>query len=188
MLFIYIHGFNSSPDSFKAKCFSKFLSIKYPFDEFIAPELSDQPSKAIQTLSHCIEHNQSKKIGFIGSSLGGFYATWLAEKYGNKAVLVNPAVNPHELLVDYLGENTNYYTGEQYEFTSEHIQQLKYLTLQQLKKPKNLLVLLQSGDEILDYRLAKKKYSEAHLNIESGGDHSFQNFELHFEKIYQFFQ
>lgn len=187
MLFIYIHGFNSSPKSFKAECFKLFLKKKFPGDEFIAPELSDQPLEAIDTLSQCIEQHIGKsQITLIGSSLGGFYATFLAQKYELKAVLVNPAVNPHELLVDYLGDNTNYYTGEEYEFTHEHIEQLQQLIIKHLKRPKELMVMLQTEDEVLDYRLAELKYSQAHLIIESGGDHSFQNFSEHCDSIYQF--
>lgn len=187
MLFIYIHGFNSSPQSFKAQCFFNFLSKNYPFDEFIAPQLPDFPSDAINTLSQCIEqHIKSTRIALIGSSLGGFYAAWLARKYALKAVLVNPAVNPDELLIDYLGKNINYHTGEEYVFTHEHIHQLTLLNVEHLKNPQKLMVMLQTGDEVLDYRLAKIKYSDTNLIIESGGDHSFQNFEQHCENIVQF--
>lgn len=187
MLYIYIHGFNSSPHSFKAQYFFKFLSKNHPMDEFIAPKLSEQPSKAIHTLSQCIEKQlAATKIALIGSSLGGFYATWLAQTYHLKAVLINPAVNPQELLMDYLGKNINYHTGEKYEFTARHIEQLNVLTVHELTTPKKIYVMLQEGDEVLDYRLAKAKYSEATLLIEPGGDHSFQYFEQHCENIVQF--
>ena len=191
MLFIYIHGFNSSPESFKARCFSKFLQENYPNDDFLSPKLSVLPSKVINTLSECIElyrkrNRNTNKIALIGSSLGGFYATWLSQLYGFRAVLVNPAVNPQELLVNYLGKNKNYHTGEEYELTSEHILQLDKITTHHLSKPQNLMVLLQKGDEVLDYRLAEEKYTETHLKIEANGDHSFQDFEQHCENIYQF--
>ena len=187
MLFIDIHGFNSSPQSFKAHCFADYLLKNHPSDELIAPQLSDLPGHAITSLSQMIEqHIKSGAIALIGSSLGGFYATWLAEKYDLKAVLVNPAVNPQELLLNYLGKNTNYHTGKEYEFTQQHIEQLQEFVLRDLKTPENLMVMLQTGDEVLDYLLAEKKYSKAHLLIESGGDHSFQNFARHCEKIHQF--
>lgn len=187
MLFIYIHGFNSSPQSFKAQSFSGYLLKYHPLDDFIAPELSDFPSHAMTTLSQIIEpHINSSRIALIGSSLGGFYATWLAQKYALKAVLVNPAVNPQELLVDYLGKNINYHTGEEYEFTTEHIHQLDHITVHNLITPQNLMVMLQTDDKVLDYRLAKTKYSKTNLLIEPGGDHSFQNFSQHCEEMYQF--
>lgn len=187
MLFIYIHGFNSSSQSFKARAFQEFLLENYPDDEFICPELSDLPLTAIRSLKTLIEVQPClSQIALIGSSLGGFYATWLAERYGIKAVLVNPAVNPQILLLDYLGKNINYYTGEQYEFSHEHIEQLESINIRKITRPDNLMVLLQTADEVLDYRLAENKYRESHLFIENGGDHSFQKFDEHCESIYQF--
>lgn len=193
MLFIYIHGFNSSPKSFKAQCFSQYLSANHPLDEFHAPQLSDLPEQAILSLSYIIEQHllpsktiSGSKIVLIGSSLGGFYATWLAQKYDLKAVLVNPAVNPQELLIDYLGKNTNYHTQDEYEFTPDHILQLDRITVQHIINPQKILVMLQTDDEVLDYHLAEVKYLNAHLMIEKGGDHSFQNFEQHCDGIYQF--
>ncbi|MCP3849302.1 MAG: esterase YqiA [Gammaproteobacteria bacterium] len=192
MLFLYIHGFNSSPQSFKARCFAHYLKKNHPQDEFMAPELSDLPKKAIDSLCQCIQQHRNaegkagEEVALIGSSLGGFYATWLAQKYNLKAVLVNPAVNPYELLVDYLGENINYHTEEKYTFTLDHIEQLKALMTSSIDVPENLLVLLQSGDEVLDYRLAQKKHSSSNLIIESGGDHSFNHFERYCDNIYGF--
>ncbi|MCU7968408.1 MAG: esterase YqiA, partial [gamma proteobacterium symbiont of Bathyaustriella thionipta] len=101
-------------------------------------------------------------------------------------VLVNPAVNPQALLFEYIGKNKNYHTGEEYEFTVEHIKQLEAIYIESISSPRNLMVLLQKEDEVLDYRLAEKKYSDCQLLIEEGGDHSFQNFEQHCEQIYQF--
>ena len=187
MIFLYIHGFNSSPESYKAQCFSRFLEQKYPLDEFVCPALSDMPELAIKQLTNLIESLQLKcKIALLGSSLGGFYATWLAEKYHLKAVLINPAVNPQELLLDYMGKNTNIYTGEEYQFTHEHIRQLDAVSIKVIDKPENFMVLLQTGDEILDYRLAQTRYQHSHVLIESDGDHSFQNFNRHFQSIYRF--
>lgn len=187
MLFLYIHGFNSSPASFKAQCFEKFLNENYPDEQFIAPELSDLPARAMATLEKFIkQYSEYSSVALIGSSLGGFYATYLAQKFDLRAVLVNPAVNPQVLLVDYLGKNKNFYTGEEYEFTREHISQLDEISIRGMSSPNNLMVLLQTGDEVLDYQLAEKKYAESQLIIEQGGDHSFQNFARHCEGIYQF--
>lgn len=186
MLFVYIHGFNSSPDSFKAKCFESFLAKNHPEDQFIVPRLSDLPSSAMSSLSALIKQHSNKHIVLIGSSLGGFYATRLAQDYHVRAVLVNPAVNPQELLLDYLGINKNYHTGEEFEFTKEHIVQLDAIMTNNISSPEQLMVLLQSGDEVLDYRLAEKKYSQTQLIVEKGGDHSFQKFEQFCERIYQF--
>ncbi len=187
MLFIYIHGFNSSPQSFKAQCFADYLSNNHPHEQFLAPQLSDYPRQAINSLSVVIEKQlNNMPVALLGSSLGGFYATFLAEKYALKAVLVNPAVNPDELLIDYLGVNKNYHTEVEYEFTEAHIQQLRELSVAAISRPENFMVLLQTGDEVLDYHLAEKKYAATKLLIEQGGDHSFQDFDHHCEKIYSF--
>ena len=187
MLFIYIHGFNSSPDSFKANCFNEFIRQKHPEDQFICPKLSDLPDKAVKTVSQLIKQKSSySEVSLIGSSLGGFYATWFAEQYHLKAVLINPAVNPQVLLLDYLGKNKNFYTGEEYEFTPQHIKQLDKVSVNRIKAPEHLMVLIQTGDEVLDYKLAQEKYTDSVLIVEEGGDHSFQHFEKHCESIYQF--
>lgn len=99
---------------------------------------------------------------------------------------MNPAVSPHELLHEYLGKNKNYHTGKEYEFTADHIEQLKAVYIVHIHSPENLMVMLQKDDEVLDYRLTEKKYSESYLLIESGGNHSFENFEQHCETIYRF--
>lgn len=187
MLFIYIHGFNSSPQSYKAQCFARYLADNHPQAQFLAPQLSDYPRQALNTLFQVIEkYINSTSVALVGSSLGGFYATWLAEEYALKAVLVNPAVNPDELLLDYLGVNKNYHTDVEYEFTQMHIQQLQELVVADISKPEQLMVLLQSGDEVLDYRLAAEKYAATELLVEQGGEHSFQNFSRHCDTIYSF--
>ncbi|WP_198262730.1 YqiA/YcfP family alpha/beta fold hydrolase [sulfur-oxidizing endosymbiont of Gigantopelta aegis] len=189
MIFIYIHGFNSSPESYKAQCFSQFIHEQHPEHECISPQLSDQPAYAMSRLIELIENYiKQSKVAVLGSSLGGFYATQLAQQYDIKATLINPAVNPQSLLINYLGKNKNYHTGEEYEFTPAHIKQLDAISCDKLNQPDNLMVMLQTGDEVLDYRLAEKKYKQTHLMIEKGGDHSFQGFSRHCEAIYQFLQ
>jgi predicted esterase YcpF (UPF0227 family) len=188
LIILYIHGFNSSPDSYKARAFGDFLAKTYPGCHYQVPKLSDVPDKAIGQLSAIIEKavRDQETVALVGSSLGGFYATWLAQRHCLKAVLINPAVNPHILLHDYLGTNRNFYTGEEYELTSDHITQLENLLVAEINAPENLLVLVQKGDEILDYRLAETKYADSHLILEEKGDHSFQGVERYFDKIYQF--
>ncbi len=187
MLFIYIHGFNSSPASFKAQCFSQFLARQHGHDVFIAPQLADSPLAAMTQLSELIEEKQiHQDISLIGSSLGGFYATSLAHQYGLKATLINPAVNPQIRLLDYLGKNKNYHTGVEYDLTHEHIKQLDTIDIASIETVGKLQVLLQTGDKVLDYRLAQSKYRACQLIIEQGGDHSFVHFDSHCSAIYQF--
>jgi predicted esterase YcpF (UPF0227 family) len=118
--------------------------------------------------------------------LGGYYATHLANKLGLKAALVNPAVKPYDLFDKYLGPNEHFYDGKTYQLEMKHIQQLQDLEVPKLANPKNLLLLLQTGDETLDYALACKKYLNCPSWIEAGGNHSFEDFMQRLPVIFEF--
>lgn len=115
------------------------------------------------------------EVCFLGSSLGGFYATWLAEKHDARAVLINPAIDPHEGLAAYQGPQSNLYTGEQYQLTRAHLDEWKKLRVSTLN-PQRYLLLVETGDEVLDYRSAVKTYAGARQVVVQGGDHSLQSF------------
>jgi predicted esterase YcpF (UPF0227 family) len=185
MALVYIHGFNSSPASLKARQTEQWLSSRSLDIPFFCPALKSEPDKAIAQLEALIMSLENP-VGLIGSSMGGYYATWLSEKYDLKSVLINPAVKPYEFMVDYLGENANYHTGERYILEQRHVDIARTLDVERIKKPENLWVLLQTGDEVLDYRQAEKKYAHCALTIEQGGDHSFQHYEQHLPAIINF--
>lgn len=151
------------------------------------PEIPAIPAHAITMLCERIEASREHYVpALVGSSLGGYYATWLAERYGCAAVLVNPAVRPYDLLEEHLGEYTNYYTSESWVLDESHIEQLRELEVTRVTKPHRYLLMLQTGDEILDYRLAQQKYLECPSIIEQGGDHGFSGFEEHIETVLTF--
>lgn len=192
---IYVHGFNSSPGSFKALQLKAFVEQNQLDLHYHSPMLSHWPQQAMETLEDLLEqikaddHAAGKvtRILLVGSSLGGFYSTWLMSRYpGLKAALINPAVFPQELLPAYLGLNTNLYTGEQYELTQDHMQQLRKLHLAEPACCQNIKVFLQTDDEVLDYRRAENYYRQADVTIIEGGDHGFQNFEQHFTTLLDF--
>lgn len=183
--FIYIHGFNSSPQSFKAKQLARWFSARGQAHRLAIPELNHSPQRAIDQLKPLVEAADS--VALIGSSLGGFYATWLTEAYGHvRSVLVNPAVAPHRLLEKMLGETENYYTGERYLLTPAHMTQLEALFLPSLQCSDRLLLLQQKGDETLDYRDAVAYYRDSMQLVQPGGSHAFDNFESQFELIMEF--
>jgi len=182
---IYIHGFNSSPISHKARVTYDYCVAQGRADRIAVPELPHIPRQAIAELCEIIEA-QELPVALIGSSLGGYYATWLAERYGLRAVLVNPAVNPGELWEEHLGENRNYYSGRRYLITGEHVAQLQSLECNPLKYPENFLLLVQTGDATLDYRLAVDKYKSCASIIQEGGDHGFVNYGAMLPAIFQF--
>jgi len=185
MYLVYIHGFNSSPLSHKARQTADYFARAGLADCLAVPELPHEPARAIEDLCAIIE-NRSQPVALIGSSLGGYYATWLAEHYGLRAALINPAVRPAELWQSHLGPNQNFYSGRRYEITAEHVEQLRQLDVPVLRQPENLMLLVQTGDETLDYRLAVDKYKSSVSIIQPGGNHSFVNFELMLPDIIRF--
>lgn len=185
---LYIHGFNSSERSHKATVLGEAARQLNKQNAVLSPRLSWQPAKAIQQLEDIIEANQQQGITLIGSSLGGFYAAYLAEKYCLKTILVNPAMQAPVLLKDYLGHQTNPYTNEAYELTQAHMLELEQLVV---AKPTGALywLMLQEGDEVLDYRDALKAFPKVvRLTHEEKGDHSFRNFERYSEEILRYAQ
>lgn len=125
----------------------------------------------------------------MGSSLGGFWATWLAEKYNLKAVLINPAVRLTLFNKEYINTPLkNYHTDDTYELTEQDIEAFRSADIQTISRPQNYLVMLQTGDEVLDYKLAIDKYTGSELMVEEGGDHSFSNFETKIEQAIKFLE
>ena len=186
-LLIYLHGFNSSPLSLKAQQMITYCRVHRPDIKVIAPQLPSYPAEASEYIEQLIEqYNADYTIGIVGSSLGGYLSTWLSERYQLSAVLVNPAVKPYQLLADYLGPQQNPYSGENYVLETKHIEELKALEVIHITQPQRLWVLLQQGDEVLDYRQAALKYAQCRLTIEANGDHGFCDFERFPATILQF--
>ena len=170
---IYIHGFNSSPASSKAGAIRRELERRGRVEDFLAPALPHSPAGAAALLEQMVRAHRDPCL--IGSSLGGFYATWLAETCGARAVLVNPAVRPYELLAGLVGRQKNFHTGEEYEFTLQHIAELRALEVGAIA-PARYLLLVETGDEVLDYRHAVAKYAGCQQIVIVGGDHGFSDF------------
>lgn len=185
---IYIHGFLSSPLSFKAQQVSAWLSKNRPDIHYICPQLPPFPDQCASILDELIRNAESP-IYLMGSSMGGFWATWFAEHYHLKAVLVNPAVDVLGLLPDYLNiELKNYHKDETYWLHEKHLQQLKQYCVSDIHHKDNYWLLVQMDDETLDYRLAVEKYTACHQTVEQGGDHSFQHFERYIADAIDFFE
>lgn len=188
-LLLYIHGFNSSPLSHKANVMLSYCEQFRPDIKVVTPQLPCFPKAASECLLAIVEqYKDSHNIGLVGSSLGGYLSTWLNEHYGFRAVLINPAVKPYELLADFLGVQINPYTNETYTLESVHIDELKALEVKPLRNAKDFWLLQQTEDEVLDYRQAVEKYSGSKQNVELGGDHSFVDFERYPELIISFLE
>ena len=171
----------------KAKLTKQFFRKYYPDIVFHCPQIVSHPTGAIAQLTEIIESAKEDNWLLMGSSLGGYFSTYLSEKYHLPAVLINPAIQPYLLLNDYIGQQTNPYTQEIYHVEPDHMDQLKALERKKIVQ-NNYLVMVQTGDEVLDYRLAVEKFAHAELIVQQGGDHSFVNYEQMLPQIAQFFQ
>ena len=185
-MIVYLHGFNSSPASGKAKQLGEYMAGIGRLADYYCPALPNSPREAIAKVESTLARNGAGAVTLVGSSLGGFYATHLAEKHGWKAVLVNPAVHAHKLLRDALGPQTNWHTAEKWELTDVHLAELAALDVERITRPARYLLLAQTGDTVLDYRDAVAYYAGARQIIEEGGDHGFAGFERHFPTILDF--
>jgi len=185
-MIVYLHGFNSSPASGKARQLGEHMASLGRQADYICPALPDRPRDAIAHVEAELAQRHPESVTLIGSSLGGFYATHLAEKHGWKAVLVNPAVHAHRLMRSSLGPQTNWHTGEKWVLTESHLAELAAMDAETISRPERYLLLAQTGDEVLDYRDAVAYYAGATQIIEAGGDHGFAGFERHFQTILDF--
>jgi hypothetical protein len=183
---IYLHGFLSSPQSHKAQQTLDFAKQYYPDLSLEIPALANYPVQAQEVIEEVVKRHAGKQCCFIGSSLGGYLSTYMVQKLGGKAVLINPAVKPYELLADYLGEQVNPYSQQSFKLTKTHIDELIALDVPLVSHCERFWVLLQTADETLDYRQAEHKYQGAKMTIEQGGDHSFQDFERFLPDIFRF--
>lgn len=179
---LYLHGFASSSRSEKALLTAQYFQA-IPGVQCHAIDLPYTPDAAMQVLAQA---TQTVPTAIIGSSLGGFLATVLAERLGCRACLINPAVAPHTVLSKYLGDYEHPVLQQRYRVLPEHMQQLAELMPQQIKDPAQYLVLLQSGDEVLDYQLAVNYYQGAQLQLVQGGDHSFIGYQNYLPQIAEF--
>jgi predicted esterase YcpF (UPF0227 family) len=181
-LIIYIHGFGSSGFSSKARELKEYFEGREDVKIF-SPSLSYVPELAIDTLEQTIELFEGR-VGLVGSSLGGYYSLFLSQRYNLKTVLINPSINPTTTIKPN-SKTPNYYDLSYFEFNQRHLEMLKKYQVESING-KNILLMLQSGDEVLDFKVALEKIPDAELILEEGGDHSFQGFERYLSRVEEF--
>ncbi len=182
---IYLHGFKSSPQSLKAKQTKAYIEAHHPEIEIIMPQLPNHPEEVAALLRQLIDHYKDNLLGFIGSSLGGYFSVWCAQQTGLPAVLINPAAYPYILLEDYQGKHEHPYTKTEFEVTpcfNQHLRDFDVSNVDDLE----LWLLLQTEDETLNYQNAVDKYKGSKMTIEEGGNHSFENFERFLPEIIEY--
>ena len=183
---LYLHGFNGSPQSKKAIQTQQWLALNAPEIRFLCPSLPPFAIATLKMLQSIVEYHLSEPVFVVGSSMGGFFATCVIEQYNLRGVLINPAVSPARGLDQWLGENANYVTGEKWVFEKNHVEEFLQIDPSHLSHLENYLVLLQTGDEVLDCRDAQARYTGAKIILEQGGDHGFIDYDQHLAVIHQF--
>ena len=184
---LYLHGFLSSPQSLKAQqTLAYCMEIGLGGGNITVPQMNQGPAETIAQLHALIGEIGADNLVLMGSSLGGYYATYLSEFYQASAVLINPAVRPYELWESHLGENRNYHSDEIHVVTRAHIDELRQIDVPMLSQPKNFKVFLQTGDETLDYRQALKKFGTDQCVVHENGSHSYDDFEHELPVMFDF--
>jgi predicted esterase YcpF (UPF0227 family) len=187
-MILYLHGFRSSPKSFKARVVHERMAALGRGNELICPQLPASPKAAIELALLLAARHAPDKLAIVGSSLGGFYATWLAERLGCRAVLLNPAVNPLKDLDKHVGVTTAYHSDEPFEFKREYVDELADLRVARITRPERYFLVAATGDEVLDYRDMVAHYEGARQHVIEGGDHAISDFPRYVDEVLAFCQ
>jgi predicted esterase YcpF (UPF0227 family) len=182
---LYLHGFRSSPKSFKARVVHQRMAALGRAQQLICPQLPASPKAAMALVLNLVERYEDK-LAIVGSSLGGFYTTWLAERLGCRAVLINPAVDPLKDLDKHVGVSTAWHSDESFEFKREYIAELADLRVARITLPERYFLLAATGDEVLDYRDMVAHYAGARQHVIEGSDHAVSEFERYVDEVLDF--
>lgn len=188
-MLLYLHGFRSSPQSTKARLVATRMAALGRADELVCPELNVAPHAAIAQAEAAIAKARAQgddKLAIIGSSLGGFYATWLAERYGCRAAVLNPATQPHRDLAKYLGEQPLWHGGGTVHVEAAHMDELRALAVPHITAADRYYLLATTGDEVLDYRDMLAHYAGAQIRLLEGSDHGISEFAEYVDEVLAF--
>jgi hypothetical protein len=185
-MILYLHGFRSSPRSFKAQLLGQRMKELGRGDEYMCPQLPASPREAIALAQALLAGVPVDEVALIGSSLGGYYATWLAEQTGCRAVLLNPAVKPPRDLEKYVGVTTAYHSDERFEFKRDYIAELEALAVERITRPERYFLMAATGDEVLDWREMTAHYPGARQHVIEGSDHGIAEFAQYVDEVLDF--
>jgi len=184
---LYLHGFRSSPESTKARMLAARVARDYPHITWWCPQLPPSPRAALDFVLRGVAGWPRESMAVVGSSLGGFYATWVAEQFGCKAVLLNPAVQPARDLQKYIGEQSTWHNPrERFFFEPAFVDELRDLQRGALLRPGNYYVVIAKGDEVLDWREMLARYAGAGVRLLDAGDHALSDFQDHMDGVLDF--
>lgn len=185
-IILYLHGFRSSPKSQKAQLFTYHMLGMKAENNYFCPQLPSSPNETIKLVTDLLLPFSPEQITLVGSSLGGYYATWLAEKLGCRAVLLNPMVSIPTNMEPFIGANTAFHSDEPFEFKPEYVDELRALAIVRITKPERYFLFAATGDELLDWREMQAHYPGAHQHIIQGSDHGLTDFEQYMDEVMTF--
>ncbi|MDR5814485.1 MULTISPECIES: YqiA/YcfP family alpha/beta fold hydrolase [unclassified Caballeronia] len=185
-MILYLHGFRSSPQSFKARVMHARLAELGRLGEWRCPTLPVSPSDAVELAESLVADEAARDVTVVGSSLGGYYATYLAEKHGWRAVLLNPAVVPQRDLSHFLGEQPLWHGGGSITVLPRHLDELRALAVDRITRPERYFLIAATGDEVLDYRTMLDHYPGVRTTLIQGGDHAISDFPAHLADVLAF--
>lgn len=190
-MILYLHGFRSSPNSFKAKLMAQAMEERGLAEEWACPQLPASPAQAIALASRIARGqlaraNSAKALTIIGSSLGGYYATWLAEKFGCKAVLLNPAVHAPRDLATQVGEHHMYHSEAPFVFLPEYVDELTAIQVDKITQPDRYFLVAATGDEVLDWQEMRDRFEGCRQRIVQGSDHGLSDFAQWMPEVLEF--
>jgi len=183
---LYLHGFRSSPQSKKATQLRDALSTRGCGAAFVCPQLPASPRAAIEIATAAVSAAEPSSVTVIGSSLGGYYATWLAETVGCRAVLLNPAIRPFDDLRAYLGQQSVYFSDATIDMRPEHLDELLAFDTPCISRPERYFLLAATGDELIDYRTMIAKYAGCRQRVIEGSDHPISDFARYIDEVLVF--
>jgi predicted esterase YcpF (UPF0227 family) len=184
---LYLHGFRSSPQSFKARLLQAWLQRHAPQVAWWCPQLPASPRSAWDLMRDGTRDWPRDSMAVLGSSLGGFYATVVAEAFGCAAVVLNPAIDPARDLARYVGDQTAYHDPSQhFEFKAAYVDELRALTPPRIADPSRYCAVIAKGDELLDWREMSRRYDGSHMRLLEGSDHALSDFDSHLPFVLDF--
>ncbi|WP_235504036.1 MULTISPECIES: YqiA/YcfP family alpha/beta fold hydrolase [unclassified Acidovorax] len=184
---LYLHGFRSSPQSAKARQMASHVARHHPGVTWWCPQLPPSPREAMALVAQGIAQWPGAAMGVVGSSLGGFYASWVAHHKGCPSVMLNPAVHPARDLARYIGEQTSWHDpAESFYFRPEYIDELKAMDTSGHPPASRELAIIAKGDEVLDWREMVARYPQARVLLQEGGEHALVNFEEYLPAVVDF--
>ena len=185
-MILYLHGFLSSPGSAKARQLQAALAAAGQADDFVCPQLPVAPRAAAEVALAAAQLEDPQRLALVGSSLGGYYATWIAERLGCRAALLNPAVRPYEHLRAQVGTRIDHGTGQPVQIHAEYLDELRALETGPITRPARYFLVAATGDELLDVREMLARYAGCPTRLVEGSDHALSDFALHLPHVLRF--